>query len=102
MSASAGGSPGRDGRADDGRGRHVERAGVVLEHARGVPRRGGAAAGIALINSLGNLAGFTTNNIVGWLAGLTGSNAAGLYLFAAVMAVSGALILAVPGRLVNK
>ncbi len=61
-----------------------------------------AAAGIALINSLGNLAGFTTNNIVGWLAGLTGSNAAGLYLFAAVMAVSGALILAIPGRLVNK
>lgn len=53
-----------------------------------------AAAGIALVNSLGNLAGFTTNNIVGWLAGLTHSNAASLYLFAAVMAVSGALILA--------
>ncbi len=61
-----------------------------------------AAAGIALINSLGNLAGFTTNNIVGWLAGLTQSNAASLYLFAAVMATSGALVLAVPARLVNK
>ena len=61
-----------------------------------------AAAGIALVNSLGNLAGFTTNNIVGWLTGLTGSNSAGLYLFAAVLAASGALILAVPARLVNK
>lgn len=61
-----------------------------------------AAAGIALVNSLGNLAGFTTNNVVGWLAGLTHSNSAGLYLFAVVLAVSGALILAVPARLVNK
>ena len=33
---------------------------------------------------------------------LTHSNSAGLYLFAAVMAVSGALVLAVPARLVNK
>lgn len=61
-----------------------------------------AAAGIALVNSLGNLAGFTTNNIVGWLTGVTHSNSTSLYLFAAVLAVSGALILAVPGRIVNK
>ena len=61
-----------------------------------------AAAGIALVNSLGNLAGFTTNNVVGWLAGLTHSNATSLYLFAAVLAVSGVLILAIPARLVNK
>ena len=61
-----------------------------------------AAAGIALVNSLGNLAGFTTNNIVGWLAAVTHSNSASLYLFAAVLAASGALVLAVPARLVNK
>jgi D-galactonate transporter len=61
-----------------------------------------AAAGIALVNALGNLAGFTTNNVVGWLAGATHGNAASLTLFAAVMAASGALVLAVPGRLVNK
>ncbi|HEY0184021.1 MAG TPA: MFS transporter, partial [Rhodopila sp.] len=61
-----------------------------------------AAAGIALVNSLGNLAGFTTNNIVGWLAAVTHSNSASLYLFAAVLVVSGALVLAVPARLVNK
>ncbi len=61
-----------------------------------------AAAGIALVNALGNLAGFTTNNLVGWLAGLTHSNAASLYLFAAMLAVSGALVLAIPARLVNK
>ncbi|MGI4942464.1 MAG: MFS transporter [Janthinobacterium lividum] len=61
-----------------------------------------AAAGIALVNSLGNLAGFTTNNIVGWLAAVTHSNSASLYLFAAVLVVSGALVLAIPARLVNK
>lgn len=61
-----------------------------------------AAAGIALVNALGNLAGFTTNNIVGWLGALTHSNAASLTLFAAVMAASGLLILAVPARLVNR
>ena len=61
-----------------------------------------AAAGIALVNSLGNLAGFTTNNVVGRLASLTHGNSASLYLFAAVLAVSGALILAIPARLVNK
>lgn len=61
-----------------------------------------AAAGIALVNSLGNLAGFTTNNIVGWLAAATHSNSASLYLFAAVLVASGALVLAIPARLVNK
>lgn len=61
-----------------------------------------AAAGIALVNSLGNLAGFTTNNIVGWLSALTHSNASSLYLFGAIMAVSGVLVLGIPGRLVNK
>jgi nitrate/nitrite transporter NarK len=61
-----------------------------------------AAAGIALVNSLGNLAGFTTNNIVGWLAAVTHGNSASLYLFAAVLVVSGALVLAIPSRLVNK
>ncbi len=61
-----------------------------------------AAAGIALVNSLGNLAGFTTNNIVGWLGALTHGNAASLYVFAAVMALSGILVLAIPARLVNK
>ncbi|MBX5453388.1 MAG: MFS transporter [Acidobacteriia bacterium] len=61
-----------------------------------------AAAGIALINSLGNLAGFTTNNIVGWLAALTHSNAVSLSVFAALMVLSGLLVLAIPARFVNK
>jgi D-galactonate transporter len=61
-----------------------------------------AAAGIALVNALGNLAGFTTNNLVGWLAAVTHSNSASLYLFAAVMAASGALVLAIPSRLVDR
>ena len=35
-----------------------------------------AAAGIALINSLGNIAGFASTYVVGWMADLTHSNAA--------------------------
>ena len=60
-----------------------------------------AAAGIALVNSLGNLAGFPTN-IVGWLAAITHSNPARLYSFAGMLSASGVLVLAIPPRLVNK
>ena len=61
-----------------------------------------AAAGIALINSLGNIAGFASTFLVGWMTDLTHSTSASLYLFAGVLVVGGALILAVPARLVNK
>ncbi len=37
----------------------------------------GAAAGIAMINSLGNLAGFLSPYLVGWLKQATASNASG-------------------------
>jgi D-galactonate transporter len=61
-----------------------------------------AAAGIALVNSLGNIAGFASTFLVGWMSDLTHSNSASLYLFATLIAIGGALILAVPARLVNK
>lgn len=62
----------------------------------------GAAAGIALINSLGNLAGFVSPFAVGWLKDLTQSTNAGMYLLAASMVLGALLTLSVPPRLVNK
>jgi len=48
----------------------------------------GAAAGIAMINSLGNLGGFVGPAAIGWLKERTGGYAAGLYVVAATLAVS--------------
>jgi len=62
----------------------------------------GAAAGIALINSLGNLAGFASPYAVGWLKDATQSTDAGMYLLAASLLAGGLLTLAVPARLVNR
>jgi D-galactonate transporter len=61
-----------------------------------------AAAGIALVNALGNVAGFASTFVVGWMTDLTHSTAASLYLFAGLLVFGGVLILAVPARLVNK
>jgi len=61
-----------------------------------------AAAGIALINSLGNIGGFASTFLVGWMTDLTHSTSSSLYLFAALIAVGGVLILTIPARLVNK
>ncbi|EHP37652.1 major facilitator superfamily transporter [Cupriavidus basilensis OR16] len=62
----------------------------------------GAAAGIALINSLGNLAGFISPYAVGWLKDLTQSTDSGMYLLAACLMAGAALTLSVPARMVNK
>ncbi|EYS88561.1 MFS transporter [Cupriavidus sp. SK-4] len=62
----------------------------------------GAAAGIALINSLGNLAGFLSPYAVGWLKDLTHSTDSGMYLLAACLVVGAALTLSVPKRLVSR
>jgi D-galactonate transporter len=61
----------------------------------------GAAAGIALINSLGNLSGFASPYAVGWLKDATGSTDTGVYLLACGMVVGALLTLSVPARLVN-
>ncbi len=61
----------------------------------------GAAAGIALINSLGNLSGFASPYAVGWLKDATGSTDAGVYLLACGMVVGALLTLSVPAHLVN-
>jgi nitrate/nitrite transporter NarK len=62
----------------------------------------GAAAGIALINSLGNLAGFASPYAVGWLKDATGSTDSGVYLLAAAMVIGALLTLSVPKHLVNR
>lgn len=62
----------------------------------------GAAAGIAMVNSLGNLAGFLGPYAMGWLKQATGANDLGMYLLAAFMVLGALLALSVPARLVNK
>ncbi|ACC71351.1 MFS transporter [Paraburkholderia phymatum] len=62
----------------------------------------GAAAGIALINSIGNLAGFLSPYAVGWLKQATSANAAGMYMLAGFMILGGLLAVCVPARLVNR
>jgi len=62
----------------------------------------GAAAGIALINSLGNLAGFVSPYAVGWLKDATGSTDAGVYMLSVAVVIGVLLTLAVPKQLVNR
>lgn len=54
-----------------------------------------AAAGIALVNSFGNLGGFVGPYVVGRLSDTTGSYYTGLLLLAALVLVAGLLTLAV-------
>jgi sugar phosphate permease len=54
-----------------------------------------AAAGIALINSVGNLGGFVGPYVVGYLSDATGGFYAGLLLLAALILIAGLLALAV-------
>lgn len=53
----------------------------------------GAAAGIALINSLGNSSGFAAPFITGWLSDTTGSNKAGLWVVGLAMFGAAMLVL---------
>ena len=99
------------GRHDDGylvgAGRYVDRGdgvlrlqGTVLCHATDVPGAG-LAAGIAWINSLGNLGGFFGPWYVGLMKDWTGSFAGGLYglaLFGLISAFVCAFFLHIPNR----
>lgn len=53
-----------------------------------------AAGGIALVNSIGNVAGFAAPYITGFLADLTGSQNAGMWAVGAAMVGAGVLTLA--------
>lgn len=54
----------------------------------------GAAAGIALINSIGNLGGFIGPYLIGWLKDRWGSYTGGLYAVGAMLALSAVVMLA--------
>jgi D-galactonate transporter len=56
-------------------------------------RGSAAAAGIALINALGNLAGFVSPFMVGSIKDATGSTTAGLYVLAGSLFLGGILVL---------
>jgi MFS family permease len=60
---------------------------------------GGAAAGIALVNTLGNASGFGAPYVTGFLLDATGSSRAGLWVVGAVMLVAALTVLALRGRL---
>jgi D-galactonate transporter len=62
----------------------------------------GAAAGIAAINSIANLAGFLAPYLVGWLKQLTSSTDSGMYMLAAALVIGACIALTVPAKLVNR
>ncbi|MET8468527.1 MFS transporter [Streptomyces sp. NPDC006422] len=57
-----------------------------------------AAAGIALINTMGNVAGFAASYVTGWLHDWTGAYYVPLFLVGALMLVSAALMIALASR----
>jgi D-galactonate transporter len=61
-----------------------------------------AAAGIAAINSVGNLAGFLSPYMVGWLNDATHRNELGMYAVSVFMIIGALLIRAIPGRLADR
>jgi MFS family permease len=60
-----------------------------------------AAAGIAFINCVGNLAGFVSPYMVGWLNVTTGNPAIGLYAVSACMVAGALLVAIIPRHLVK-
>ena len=61
-----------------------------------------AAAGIALINSVGNLAGFVSPFVVGWIKDVTGSTNNGLFVIAASLVAGGAIVLSMSKRALER
>ncbi|GJE45513.1 Putative metabolite transport protein NicT [Methylobacterium soli] len=61
-----------------------------------------AATGIAVVNSVGNLAGFVSPYLIGWIIDRTQSTSLGVYTLAACLAVGSLLALTMPKRLVNR
>jgi len=55
-----------------------------------------AVAGIAVINSMGNVAGFLSTMLVGWISAVTGSTVYSMYALAGVLVLGSILVLLVP------
>lgn len=60
-----------------------------------------AAAGLAVINSVGNVAGFVSTAAVGWIADLTGNAQNSLIIFSGLAVLGALLILKLPAHLIN-
>lgn len=60
-----------------------------------------AAAGLAIINSVGNIAGFMSTAAVGWIADLTGNAQNSLIIFSGLAIVGALLILKLPADLID-
>lgn len=61
-----------------------------------------AAAGIAAINSVGNLAGFVSPYMVGWLKDLTHSDRDAMLCLTLILVVGAATVFTVPAKMVNR
>lgn len=61
-----------------------------------------AAAGIAMINSFGNLAGFVSPSIIGWMKDVTHSTNAGMIVVSGALFLGALLALLQPRSLVNR
>lgn len=61
-----------------------------------------AAAAIALINSLANLAGFVSPTLIGWLNQATGNTDGGIYMLAGFLVLAALITLTIPKALVNR
>ncbi|MDY7577181.1 MFS transporter [Herbaspirillum sp. RTI4] len=61
-----------------------------------------AAAGIAAINSVGNLAGFASPYLIGTIKDMTQSTDIAMYVLAAVLVLGSIVVLRVPAKLVNR
>jgi nitrate/nitrite transporter NarK len=61
-----------------------------------------SAAGIAFVNSVGNISGFIAPNMVGWIKDSTGSTNPAVWVIAGSMTIASLLVFLVPARLVNK
>ena len=58
----------------------------------------GAAVGIALINTFGNIAGFAAGFVTGWLKDFSGSYVLSMFVVGGLMLLSGALMIALSRR----
>ncbi len=58
-----------------------------------------AAAGLAVINAVGNLGGFVAQNVVPWIKDSTGSNLTPMLFLAVCLAFAGVMIFVVQGPL---
>jgi D-galactonate transporter len=61
-----------------------------------------AAAGIAIINSIGNLAGFASPYLIGYLKDLTHSTQSGMYVLASMLVIGSIAVWLTPAKLVNR